>query len=213
MHRLILSVTGVAAAVVVAVVAFGSLNGRFGAGGPPGVPFTSERHVYTVVLPDDSWIVEERPGSWTLAGGFFDANSGAGVDYFEDLDSRGEPTLYVYLATQDIPDGTTFDEWTALHDAATKGEQPCFELVGSFETRLVDGEPARIGAHRCADYESTGIPWTGVQTMLVHGGRGYAIYVWPAPIPGFGPPGAPERPLSELEAQAADWLARFSFND
>jgi len=212
MHRLIMSATGVAATAVLAVVALAALNLGSLVGGPTGVPFTSERHAYTVVLPDDSWTVEERAGSWAFTGAFFDANSGAGVDYFEDLDSRGEPTLYVYLASQEIPDGTTFDQWVASHDAATRLEVPCFELVGRFETPLVDGEPARVGAHRCADY-SAGIPWTTVQTMVVHAGRGYAIYVWPAPIPGDGPAGTAERPLSELQAQAADWLARFSFND
>jgi hypothetical protein len=209
MQRLILSATGVAAAVVFAVLAYASLNGGLQFGAPSGIPFTSDRHGYTVVLPDDSWTVEERSGTWGL-GEFFEANSEAGVDYYEHLGPDGQPVLYVYLSSQAVPEGMSFDEWVATHDAATDREQPCFYLVGDYEERMVDGEPARIGTYTCDNFEA-GIPYTGVQTMVAHAGRGYAIYVWPAPLPGFGPPS--DMSTSELQDEATKWLSRFTFTE
>lgn len=210
MQRLILSATGIAAAIVVAVLAYSSLNGGLGFGAPPGVPFTSERHGYTVNLPDDSWTVEERLGRWDL-GTFFDANSGQGVDYYEHLGPDGEPVLYVYLASQAIPAGMTFDEWVATHDAATDAAVPDFYLVGEYAERTVDGEPARVGTYASDNFADSGIPYTGVQTMVAHAGRGYAIYVWPAPTPDFGPPS--DMTTSELQDEAVKWLSRFTFTD
>jgi hypothetical protein len=204
MHRIILPVTGVAAALIVAVVTLVSLNGSPGPGGPSGTPYTSERHAYTVVLPD-GWTREERIGTWNL-GDFFDANSGSGVDYFERLDPKYGPSLYVYLSSQDIPAGMTFEAWAATHDAATNGYAPCFELVGSFEDRLVDGETARTGTQRCDDFDDLGA-WTTVQTLVAHGGRGYAIYLWPVAR------GSAMPPVGELQREAADWLSLFSFTD
>jgi hypothetical protein len=209
MQRLILSATGIAAALVFALLAYSSLNGGLQFGAPSGIPFTSERHGYTIVLPDESWTVEERSGSWAL-GEFFDANSEAGVDYYEHLGPDGQPVLYVYLSSQAVPAGMSFDEWVATHDASTDREQPCFKLVGEREERVVDGEPARISTYTCDDF-SGGLPWTGVQTMVAHAGRGYAIYVWPAPLPGFGTPS--DMTTSELQDEAAKWLARFSITD
>ena len=206
MQRLILSATGVAAALVFAVLAYASLTGGLQFGAPSGIPFTSERHGYTVVLPDDSWTVEERPGSWDTTADFFDANSGDGVDYFEHLDADGEPTTYVYLASQEIPIGTTFDEWVGLHDAANRRVVPCFGLQGDYEQRTVDGEAARLAIQNCADFNGEG-QWTTVQILLQHNGRAYAIYVWPAPGPGTG------LPDSVLRDDAAKWLSRFSFTD
>ena len=208
MNRLVLSATAVAAAVIVAVVALGPIAGGPPVGGPSGVAFTSERHGYTVVLPADSWYREERPGTWKL-GEFFDANSDSGVDYFEDQVSTLDPppTWYVYLASQDIPEGMGFDEWVALHDAATDRETPCFQLLGSYENRALDGETARMGTYRCEQFGEQLVPWTTVQTLVAHRGRGYAIYVWPVDM------GSQMPPVSEIHAFANDWLARFSFND
>jgi hypothetical protein len=210
MNRLLLSLGGVATAAVVAVVGLAYFYGPGGPGGPTGPLHVSERHGYSVRLPDDSWLVEERPGTWLL-GQFFEANTPAGVDYFEDLDENGEPTLYVYLSSQPIPDGMSFQDWIGLNDAATAREQPCFQLMGEHDLRTLDGETARTGTYSCDNFEATGIPYTGVQTLVAHDGRGFAIYVWPAPKPGFGTPR--ELSQSDLEAEAARWLARFSFND
>jgi hypothetical protein len=208
MNRLILSATAIAAAVMVAVVALGPLDGGPPVGGPSGVAFTSERHGYTVILPADRWYREERPGTWEL-GEFFDANSDSGVDYFEDQVSTlgPPPTWYVYLASQAIPESISFEEWVASHDAATDREQPCFELLGGYETRQVAGETARIGTYRCEQFGEQLVPWTTVQILFAHGSRGYAIYVWPVEM------GASMPRVAEIQAAADDWLARFSFND
>jgi hypothetical protein len=208
MHRFVVSAAGLAAALVVAVVALGSLDRSPRTGSPTGVTFTSERHGYSVVLPENQWRREERPGVWVL-GEFFDANSPSGVDYFERLDQTPlrTPTFYVYLSSQPIPDGMTFDEWVTVHDAANAREMPCFGLVGAYAYRPVAGENGRIATQHCDDFSGAGDAWTTVQTLVAHGGRGYAVYVWPV---GIGPLMPAE---SELEAVAADWLARFSFSD
>ena len=207
MYRSMLAATAVAAAVIVAVLAFGSFDRVPDVGGPPGVAFVSERHGYTVVLPADTWRKEERPGTWAL-GTFFDANTGSGVDYFDALDQTPSRviTWYVYLASQDIPEGMSFDAWAALHDAATDRGAPCFQLLGAYRTQRVDGETARLGTHRCDDF-GDGAAWANVQILVAHRGRGYAIYVWPAEM------GASMPPISQIEAEADGWLAGFSFND
>jgi hypothetical protein len=161
-----------------------------------------------VVLPANEWRREERPGTWEL-GAFFEANTSSGVDYYERLDATptGTPTYYVYLASQPIPFDMPFADWAAGHDAANAREVPCFRQVGTFEDRSVDGETARVGTHTCDDWGGPGVAWTTVQTLVIHNERGYAIYVWP-----FGD-GDNMPPLNEIQAVAADWLSRFSFND
>jgi hypothetical protein len=207
-HRMVLYATGVAAAVIVAVAAFGSLDRSPQTGAPSGIPFTSERHGYTVILPENAWRREERPGTWVL-GEFFDANSPSGVDYFERLDQTPlrVPTFYVYLSSQPIPEGMTFDEWVTVHDAANVREVPCFGLVGAYQYRPVGGEIGRVATQHCDDFTGDGDAWTTVQTLVAHGGRGYAIYVWPGALGSLMPA------RSELEAVAADWLRRFAFTD
>ena len=203
MTRLILPLAGVAAVLAVAVVALTSLNGG-GPGGLAGERFTSQRHAYSVVLAD-GWTHEERAGTWDL-GDFFEANTESGVDYFERIDPADGPPLYLYLSSQPIPAGMTFDEWAALHDAATAEAQPCFARVGSFETATVGGEVARVGVHRCENFGGPlGLAWTTVQTLVAHDGRGYAIYVWPI-WKGSAMPS-----VDDLRAEATDWLYRFEF--
>jgi len=210
MTRLLIAGTGLAAALLAAVIGIATLTGGDGVGGPDGVTYTSDRHGYSVFLPD-GWTVDERPGTWD-GGEFFDANSQDGVDYFEELNADEIPTLYVYLASQAIPAGMSIDEWVARHDRATTNEAPCFELVGSYETRLVDGERARVGTQHCEDFVS-GLPYTGVQTMVAHNGRGYAIYVWPAPLPDVRPAGWEDMSVPDLQAAAARWLDAVEFTD
>jgi hypothetical protein len=208
MNRLVLAASAIAAAVIVAVVAIGPVNRDRDIGGPPGVAFRSERHGYTVVLPADRWYREERPGTWEL-GEFFDANSDSGVDYFEDQVSTlgPPPTWYVYLASQAIPEGMGFEAWAALHDAATDQEVPCFQQLGNYERRPVGGETARIGTYRCEEFGEQLVPWTTVQILVAHRGRGYAIYVWPVEM------GPEMPPVTDIQAFANDWLARLSFDD
>lgn len=207
MQRLFLPLAGVAATLVVAVVAIASLFGDVGPGGPSGTPFSSERHAYTVILPD-GWTVEEQPGTWAL-GTFFDATTGSGADSFQRLDPDLGPRLNLYLASQPIPTGMSFDEWAATHDDANELQHPCFDLVATYPGVTVDGEPARQQAHHCETFFGEGDDGalTGIQTLVSHNGRGYAIYVWPEDT------GVAMPPLSTLRAEAQAWLARFTFND
>ena len=208
MHRLALTATGSIAAVAIGVAALLSITGDRGVGGPddpPGTPFTSQRHGYTVILPENEWTAEERLGTREL-GDFFDANSISGVDYFDRLDPDHGPALYVYLNSQSL-EGLTFEDWVATHDAATAERAGCFELTGDYDSTVVDGEPARIAAHTCETwFGAEDGAWTTVQTLVAHGGRGYAIYLWPVD-------GGSAIPLEDLRAEAADWLSRIRFTN
>ena len=205
MTRLLIAGTGLAAALIAAVVGFATLNSGDGIGGPGGVTYTSDRHGYTVFLPD-GWTVQERSGTWEL-GLFFDGNS-AGVDYYERRDRDLGAPINVYLASQPIPTGMTFDEWATTHDQANDQAHPCFDLVATFPEVTVDGEPARQQSHHCETFfgDDDGA-LAGIQTLVSHNGRGYAIYVWPEET------GVAMPPLSTLQAEAQAWLARFTFSD
>ena len=206
MTRLLIAGTGLAAALIAAVVGFATLTGGDDIGGPGGVTFTSDRHGYSVFLPD-GWTVGEQPGTWEV-GLFFDANS-AGVDYYQRLDRDLGAPLNLYLASQPIPTGMTFDEWATTHDEANDQAHPCFDLVATYPEVTVDGEPARQQAQHCETFFGEGDDGalTGIQTLVAHNGRGYAIYVWPEDT------GVAMPPLSTLQAEAQAWLARFTFTD
>lgn len=207
MHRLIMPMAGVAAAIVIAAVALTSFFRGPSVGGPPVTPFTSERHAYTVILPD-SWTVEEQPGTWML-GTFFDATTDSGVDYFQRRDPDEGAPLNAYLASQPIPAGMTFEEWITTHDDANEREHPCFEIVATYPAVTVDGEPARQLAQHCETYFGDGPDGalTGIQTLVSHNGRGYAIYLWPEET------GVAMPPVSTLQAEAQAWLVHFTFDD
>ena len=206
MARLLIAGTGLAAALVAAVVGFATLTGGNGIGGPDGTTHTSVRHGYSVFLPD-GWTVRETPGTWEV-GVFFDANS-AGVDYYERRDRDLGAPLNLYLASQPIPTGMTFDEWATTHDEANDRAHPCFDVVATYPDVTVDGEPARQRAQHCETFFGEGDDGalTGIQTLVAHNGRGYAIYVWPDDT------GVAMPPLSTLQADAQAWLARFTFTD
>lgn len=206
MARLLIAGTGLAAALIAAVVGFATLTGGDGVGGPDGVTYTSDRHGYSVFLPD-GWTVVEQPGTWEL-GVFFDANS-AGVDSYHRLDRDLGAPLNLYLASQPIPTGMTFDEWATTHDEANDQAHPCFDVVATYPEVTVDGEPARQLAQHCETFFGEGDDGalTGIQTLVAHNGRGYAIYLWPEDT------GVAMPPLSTLQAEAEAWLARFTFTD
>jgi hypothetical protein len=207
MHRLILPATGVAAAIVVVAITLTSLFRGPQVGRPQGLPFTSERHAYTVIRPE-GWTAEERPGTWML-GTFFDADNGSGVDYFERLDPNKGPRVNLYLSSQPIPAGMSVDEWMATHDAANDREHPCFDVVATFPGVTVGGEPARQRAQHCETFFGDGDDGalTGIQTLVAHNGRGYAIYLWPVDT------GVAMPPLATLQGEAQAWLARFTFTN
>jgi hypothetical protein len=207
MARLLIAGTGLAAALVAAVVGLATLTGGDGVGGPDGVTYTSDRHGYSVFLPS-GWTVEEQPGTWEV-GEFFDASSEDGTDFFQRLDPGQGPRLNLYLASQPIPTGMSFEQWTATHDDANDQAHPCFDVVATYADVTVDGEPARQLAQHCETFFGDGDDGalTGVQTLVAHNGRGYAIYLWPTDT------GVAMPPLSTLQAEAEAWLARFTFTD
>jgi hypothetical protein len=206
MNRMILSVGGVAAVLVIAVIGVAYLYGPIGPGAPAGPVHVSERHGYSIRLPDDSWRVLERPGTWRSSS-FFTSDD-PGVDYLEERGPDGQvvENLIVYLSSQDIPDGMSFDAWAAAHDAGVERRYPCFRLQGDYENGLVGGETARIGSYQCDDFGDSGASAT-VQTLVAHDGRGYAIYVFPATQ------GTDMPALADLRAAAKNWLSRISFTD
>jgi hypothetical protein len=174
---------------------------------PPTTPiYSSVRHAYTIALPDRSWRVLERPGTWE-PGAFLEANS-PGVDYMEQVgpDGRVIEEVYVYLSSQRIPDFMTFEDWAAGHDRVNTLWQPCFVLQGAHQIGVVDGERARTGTYRCEDF-AEGVAWSTVQTLVVHGDRAYAIYLWPAAQ------GDDMPPPQQLVADSDSWLARIMFNE
>ena len=120
MARLLIAGTGLAAALIAAVVGFATLTGGDGIGGPDGVTYISDRHGYSVFLPD-GWTVEERPGTWDV-GEFFDANSDDGVDYFEeDLDGDGvRPSTSTWQASRSRP-ACRSTTGSPRHDVANDG--------------------------------------------------------------------------------------------
>lgn len=214
MNRLVTYAAGLAALLVIAVVAWSALGGQWGVGDRPSPSpsltptptesFTSSRHGYTVQLPEGEWTFEEMPGSWAI-GEFFDANSESGIDYYERPSAARPPALYAYIASQ-LMAGMSFEDWAATHDAANDVAVPCFDPFGDVESATVDGEPARVIVQHCPNFDVDNA-WTTIQTLFVHGDRGYALYVWPQVQGALMPP--PE----DLKAESASWLSGFTFND
>lgn len=203
MHRLIYSVTGVAAGLAVAALALSAwLGGSNQPAGPPGVLFESERHGYELLLPSDRWRVREHVGTWQI-GDFFDPMSN-GVDELEPLADDGsvdESGNRVYLSSQPIPSWIDDAQWLESHDRARAREQPCFELQGEYREAFVDGEPARVGDYVCGAFD---VPWPVVEVVFTHAGRGYALYLMPYDT-------ADGIPIEQIRQEAANWLGRFSF--
>jgi hypothetical protein len=205
MQRLVLNASAAAVVVVAVVLALaylGSGDGQFAQGSPV---HESARHGYRLRLPDDSWHVTEQPGEW-LQGAFLDAET-AGVDYFDTaaVPPRGD-IVYVWLSSQPIPDGMSFEDWLDAQDRVVQNVQPCFVLQGSYEDVRVDGERGRLGAYRCESFAGSGIPWHTVQLLFEHEGRGYAMYFWPEQEPQ-----AP--PLADIRREALRWLPGFEFTE
>jgi hypothetical protein len=209
MNRLILSVGGVAAALVVAVVAIGYFYGPLGPGGATEPVYTSERHHYAITLPDDTWSVGERPGTWA-PGAYFDTVA-PGIDYLEQAGTDGEPVEQnVYLASQPIPAGTSFEAWADGVVRANMAEYPCLRQHEEFEPRTVGGESGRSATFYCADPGDIG-PVLAVRVTLVeHSGQGYAIYILPPADPSETPVATV---VNDLRAEADFWLPRISFPD
>jgi hypothetical protein len=209
MNRMILTIGGVAAAIALTLVAFGmyfGLNtGAPGVGGAPsptptvqptvaptpvptepdGVLYTSERHGYSLLLPDDSWKVVEKFGTWPLGTTFNE--DGPGVDNVLRNDAASE--AWILINSQPVPSGTTLEQWSIDYQSANERRWPeC--RVERTESAVLDGETARL-THVC---EING----AINVSALHGGRAYTIRV-------FG---------SDSNRTIIDeWISRFRFTD
>ena len=214
MNRMMVAIVGVAAAVALAVLAAGLYLGRSsnapGVGGPPaptasptpgptagptelqGVLYTSERHGYSLLLPDDTWTVEELPGSWPLGDTF--NQEGPGADSVSK--EASEPGPFILFNSQPVPTGTTLQQWVTDYDEAGRIWFPTCQVERS-DTGVVGGETARINSYRCTGTDRAR------EAVTLHGGRAYVIRV-------FGPEGDPSfdpRPILD------EWVSRFQFTD
>lgn len=161
---------GAAAAVAaVAIVSITALNGGNVGAAPvpteaPDTSFTSERHHYTLALPDDSWEVIERPGSWVP--GFMFNEQSAGLDVADKV-GEGEP--WVLLTSQALD--LERDAWLSRYDDLSKSYFPQCS-VGSSENGTVDGEQARINRYVCDGGSD------GAEAVTFHGDRVFVVRVF-----------------------------------
>jgi hypothetical protein len=204
-----INVAGLAAMLIVGVVVatyFAGSVDRFGATGPLHV---SERHGYSIALPDGSWRVTEQPGEWEV-GAFLGAES-SGSDYFDrradpdrSVGSAPSPLVYMWMSSQTIPPGMSFDGWLYAQDGVTAAAAPCFVLQGEYEQVRVGGEAGRLGYYYCDDFDGSGTAWATMQVLFAHGGRGYAMYFWPEQEPALAP-------KLDIRREVGRWLSRFAF--
>ena len=211
MTRLLIAGTGLAAALVAAVVGFATITGGDGVGGPDGVTYTSDRHGYSVFLPD-GWTVEERPGTWERRRVLRREQRRRGRLLRGASTPMGSrPCTCIWQASRSrracrSTTGSPAMTWPRRPNSRASSSS------GPTRAASSTARPLAVGTYHCEDFEN-GIPYTGVQTMVAHNGRGYAIYVWPAPLPGFRPPGWEDMPVPELQAAAARWLDAVEFTD
>jgi hypothetical protein len=193
MNTAIKYVLGAAAAVLVAIVGLTVLNGGNVGAAPeptefPDSGFTSERHHYALLFPDDSWLITEREGLWAPGTVFGEASQGIDV-----ADRVGESQPWILLASQ--PLDVEPEAWLARYDSLLESSFPqC--AVDSSENRTVDGEEARITRYGC---DGGG---DGVEATMFHGDRVYAVRVFDGDDQSYDP-----RPLLD------EFLAVFRFRD
>lgn len=185
---------GAAAAIAaVAIVSFTALNGGNVGAAPvdpeaPDTAITSERHQYTLLFPDDSWDIIEKPGIWAPATVF--SQQSAGIDV---ADKVGESEPWILIASQLLD--LERDDWLARYDDLVEGRFPhC--TVESTENRMTDGEQARISRYLCNGSSD------GAEAIMVHGDRVYALRVFHGEEEDYDP-----RPL------LGEFLEVFRFRD
>jgi hypothetical protein len=161
------------------------------AGGPgeQGVTYASERHGYTLRLPDETWSVTERPGAWEL-GATFDED-GPGTDHVR-LRGGPNPTAITFNS-QAVPEAMTFDDWFEAYDEANRGAFARWSRESS-EPGEMAGAVARFTKY------ATAAGANALEVTALHGGRAYSLRVW-------GPTAAEWDPRPVVD----EWLARFSF--
>ena len=217
MNRFVLAagaLAAVALAVVVGISWFSrpgapGVGGPGGSSGPTGGPtataseaptsdallFTSERHRYSVRLPDDRWSVTEVDGEWE-SGTMF-TQDGPGVDRLVRDDDAY--THDIFLNSQAIPESMTYEEWLADYTDVLSVSLPC-RLQGELETTVVDGETARLGEYECGG-ERGSTPSRAVDVVWSHEGRAYVFRVGEDPVS--------SEPI-EPRSVAEEWLARIT---
>jgi hypothetical protein len=178
-----------AAAIALAVV--GIYLVLAGGPGEQGSTHASERHGYTLRLPDETWWVIERPGAWELGATFNE--DGPGTDHVR---LRGAPNpIVITLNTQAVPDEMTFDDWFEAYDEANRRAFARWSRESSGA-----GEMAGAVA-RFTKYVSTAGA-NALEVNAFHAGRAYSLRVWGPTAPDWDP-----RPVAD------EWLARFSFSE
>lgn len=202
-RRFVGQFAGIAAALVVAVLVASYVFGPGSQGGATGPQHESVGHGYSLRLLDGNWTVTEYPGQWQPSE-FLNAES-PGSDYFARRPSAPQQVLaYMWMSSQAIPDGMTFDGWLYLQDGVTSASASCFDLQGEYQRIQLDGESARVGVYRCANFGDSGVAWATVQVLFSHDGRGYAMYFWPEQEPEMAP-------LDDVRREALRWLTTFRF--
>jgi hypothetical protein len=195
--RLVFALSGAAAAVVIAFLALGLGFQPGGVGAPPTEPegelFVSERHGYTLRLPDDGWAVVERAGEWRPGTTFNE--SGPGVDRVTapvGLGYRHD----VFLNSQPLDPATSFEEWLEVYDRLGRQVFAHCRASDEYET-TVDGADARVSTAVC-----DGDDWA--EALWTHGGRVYSLRVGEHPDSGV-----PIDARQELQS----WLERITLHE
>lgn len=160
---------GAAAAVAaVAVIGLVALNNNVGAAPlpsePPDTTYTSERHHYTLLFPDESWEIIERPGEWAPATPFNERSSGLDV-----ADKVGEDEPWVLITSQ--PLDLEPDAWLARYDDLGASYFPQCS-VDSSEDRTIDGEQARVNRYECDPASD------GAEAVMFHDDRVFVVRVF-----------------------------------
>jgi hypothetical protein len=216
MNRMILAIGGVAAAFALTILAVGMYLGlsanappvgdepaypaaspasitpapTAGPTAPHGVPYTSERHGYSLLLPDETWTVEEFQGTWRLGSTFNEI--GPGVDSVKEAGVTGR---YILFNSQPVPSGESLMHWVIAYDEAVRRRFPNCG-IDQVESVRVGEEFARVNTYVC------GADSPAYEAVMLHGGRAYAIRVFHETDPKMDP-----RPIFD------EWLSRFRFND
>lgn len=184
---------GIAAAAIVVATFLGLRFLPSDVGGPPPEPipetaFTSERHHYTLLFPDDTWQIVERAGSWDPGTAF--SESSAGLDV---ADQVGTSEPWVLLTSQ--PLDIDAEAWLERYDQLNEEAFTHCSLASS-GSRVVDAVVARINRYACDGMSD------GVEAVMFHTDRAYVIRVFHPDDPAYDP-----RPLLD------EFLDIFRFAD
>jgi hypothetical protein len=228
MNRTFFALGGATAAIVLAVVGFAYLYGGdpvspatpsttpspspIATSSPPSSPvssptasptpegrlYVSERHGYSLQLPDESWFVTEHRGSWEL-GDFYSFDDG-GVD--RPL-SYSHPKWIILINSQALPADMTFEQWIEGHQQAiVSATRTC--RLDSPESVSLRGQTVHVYTWVCQpDSPNADEDRPAVEALMTHGARVYSLSV--------GRTGAD--PTMDMRAALDEWLERLEFVD